>query len=459
MGVFSRSNLKKSIYYLKRNGLRKTVNAARERLNRSVEPPYCRSPLSEEERQKQKEHVRSGFSNVCFSIVVPVYHTPEMYLREMITSVIKQTYPIWELILVDASESVETKRIVDDYSDARIRYRHLSSNGGISENTNQGIAMAKGDYVGFLDHDDMLEENALYEMALRIRQEKIKGITLQMLYSDEDKCSGSGDTYYDPNYKEKFNLDLILSNNYICHFMVIERKLVQSLGLRKEYDGAQDFDLVLRAIHKILGEGGENEIAHISSVLYHWRCHTNSTAENPQSKLYAYDAGRRAVQYFVNRCGWKAKVVETEHLGFYRLEYKEDIFKTRPKLGALGGPVVQNKKIAGGRLSEDGTVFYDRLPISYSGYMHRAVLQQEAEALDIRNIEVRKELWDIFEQVVGAAYATLPGTNVFDAAVLPPDADHRALSVKLGEALRGQGYKLLYLPERRKVSVSGQERI
>lgn len=459
MGMLSRSNLKKSIYYLKRNGLRKTVNAVRERLDRSGEPPYCRLPLSEEEREKQKDHARSGFSNVCFSIVVPVYHTPETYLRQMITSVIEQTYPTWELILADATEGVETKCIVDDYVDDRIRYCHLSFNGGISENTNQGIALAKGDYVGFLDHDDMLEENALYEMALRIRQEKIKGITLQMLYSDEDKCSGSGDIYYDPNYKENFNLDLILSNNYICHFMVIKRELVQSLGLRKEFDGAQDFDLVLRTVHKILSEGGENGIAHISSVLYHWRCHTDSTAENPRSKLYAYDAGRRAVQDFVNRCGWKAKVVETEHMGFYRLEYKEEIFKTRPELGALGGPVVQNKKIAGGRLSEDGAVFYDGLPISYSGYMHRAVLQQEAEALDIRNIEVRTELWGIFEQAVGAAYATLPGTNIFDAAVLPPDADYRALSVKLGEALRQQGYKLLYLPERRKISVSEQEKI
>ena len=458
MGVFNSSNLKKSIYYLKRNGLIKTVNAVRERLDHAKEPAYCRSSLSEAERKRQSEHAGSGFSDVCFSIVVPAYHTPEPYLREMISSVIKQTYPMWELILVDATEGVEVKRIADTYGDARIRYHHLSSNGGISENTNQGIVLAKGDYVGLLDHDDMLEENALYEMALRIEQERVKGIVLQMLYSDEDKCNSTGDRYYDPNYKENFNLDLILSNNYICHFLVIKRELIQTLGLRKKFDGAQDFDLVLRTVHRILTEGEEKEIAHISSVLYHWRCHTDSTAENPQSKLYAYDAGRRAVQDFVDRLGWEAKVIETEHLGFYRLKYMKNIFETRPELGALGGTVVQKKKIVGGRLSVDGKAFYEGLPISYSGYLHRAVLQQEAEALDIRNIEVKKELWSLFEQVVGAAYVTLPGTNIFDAAGLPSETDFAALSVKLGAALRMRGYKLLYLPERKRISASGMKR-
>ena len=453
MGVFNSSNLKKTIYYLRRNGLGKTVDAMRERLNRSGESPYHWSPLSEEERKRQKEHVQAGLSNVCFSIVVPTYHTPEPYLRDMITSVIRQTYPTWELILADATEGMEVKRIVDTYDDNRIRYHRLSSNGGISENTNQGIAMAKGDYVGLLDHDDILEENALYEMAGRIEQERIKGIVLQMLFSDEDKCNASGDKFYEPHYKEKFNLDLILSNNYICHFMVIKRELIQALGLRKGFEGAQDFDLALRAADRIMAGGGEKEIAHISSVLYHWRCHTGSTAENPQSKLYAYDAGRRAVQDFVDRRGWRAKAVETEHLGFYRLEYEDDIFEIRPELGALGGPVVKNKKIVGGRLSADGEVFYDGLPISYSGYMHRAVLQQEAEALDIRNIEVRKDFWDIFEQVVGISYVTLPGTNVFDAAVLPPETNYTSLSVKLGAALRQEGYRLLYLPERKKLSI------
>lgn len=470
MGILNTANLKKAIYYLKRNGLKRTVNAVRERMDRRRQTSYQWEPLSEEEKNRQRKRAAEGFSEICFSIVVPTYRTPEKYLREMITSVIEQTYPKWELILADATESAaispETfvtgeariREIADSYGDSRIRYHHLSSNGGISDNTNQGISMAIGDYVGLLDHDDLLAENALYEMAVRIEQGRKRGVELQLLYSDEDKCNGAGTEFYDPNFKEKFNLDLFLSNNYICHFMVMRRELIQRLQLRREYDGAQDFDLALRGVYELLAGRRENEIAHIPLVLYHWRCHTGSTAENPQSKLYAYEAGRRAVQAFADKRGWRARAVDTEHLGFYRLEYEGDIFGMRPELAALGGPVVQNRRIAGGRMSPEGKVFYEGLPIAYSGYLHRAALQQEAEALDIRNIEVREELWEFFEQVAGVAYVTLDGTGIFDPAVLPRGTDCRRLSVKLGAAFRQRGYKLLYLPERKRMLGKGGRR-
>lgn len=466
MGVLNTSNLKKTIYYLKRNGIRKTVSALRERLGSRSQAPYQWKPVSEEEKAAQRQHSADGFSDVCFSIVVPTYRTPEKYFRDMITSVINQTYPNWELILADATESGKAgteenriKAVAESYGDARIHYCHLSVNSGIADNTNQGINMASGDYVGLLDHDDMLTENALYEMAARIEQEKQKGITLQLLYSDEDKCNGEGTEFFDPNRKEKFNQDLLLSNNYICHFMVMKRELIQRLRLRREYEGAQDFDLVLRGVYEVWADGQENQIVHIPSVLYHWRCHTGSTAENPQSKLYAYEAGRKAVQDFVDRKGWKARAVDTEHLGFYRLEYREDIFKARPELAALGGPVVQAGKIAGGRMSPEGRVFYEGLPVSYSGYLHRAVLQQEAEALDLRNIEVRAELWGLFEEITGVSYVALPGTGIFDPSTLPCGTDLRVLGVKLGTAFRQRGYKLLYLPERkRKLSKDRQQR-
>jgi len=451
MSILNIANLKKTIYYMKRNGLSKTVSVMRERMDRRGRISYQWKPVSEEEKKRQRQHAADGFSDVCFSIVVPAYRTPEKYLREMITSVINQTYPKWELILADATENTGTgggvKAVADSYKDSRIRYCHLSSNKGIADNTNQGLAMASGDYVGLLDHDDFLAENALYEMAVRIEQERQKGIELRILYSDEDKCNEDGTEFYDPNFKEKFNQDLLLSNNYICHFMVMERKLIQKLLLRREYDGAQDYDLVLRGAYEILTKGQEEEIFHIPLVLYHWRCHTGSTAENPQSKLYAYEAGRRAVQDFADRKGWKAKAADTEHLGFYRLEYEGDIFGMRPELAALGGPVIQNKKIIGGRMSPEGKVFYEGLPVSYSGYLHRAALQQEAEALDLRNIEVREELRELFEKVAGVAYVTAPGTNVFDAGLLPDGTDYRRLGVKLGEAFRRRGYKLLYLPD------------
>lgn len=474
MGILNTANLKKTIYYLKRNGLGKTVNALRERLGCRGQIPYQWKPVSEEEKALQRQRAAKGFSDICFSIVVPTYHTPEKYLRDMIASVIQQTYPGWQLILADASEDRDTgreqekksddinteskgiKAVAESYNDSRIRYHHLPFNGGIADNTNQGIVLASGDYVGLLDHDDMLAENALYEMAARIEQERQKGIEPQILYSDEDKCNGEGTEFYDPNYKEKFNQDLLLSNNYICHFMVMKRELIQKLRFRREYDGAQDFDLVLRGVYEVLAGGQENQIAHIPSVLYHWRCHTGSTAENPRSKLYAYEAGKKAVQDFADRKGWKARAMDTEHLGFYRLEYQRDIFQVRPELAALGGPVVQAGKIVGGRMSPEGRVFYEGLPVSYSGYLHRAALQQEAEALDLRNIEVREELRGLFEEVAGVPYTVLPGTGIFDPAALPGGTDLKALGVKLGEAFRQRGYKLLYLPERKRKMPKGR---
>lgn len=480
MGILNTANLKKTIYYLKRNGFRKTVSAMRERLARRSQASYQWEPVSEETRAAQRRHAAEGLSDICFSIVVPTFRTPEKYLRDMITSVINQTYPKWELILADATENETTetdapenttnvierrgknvctheisgKRIkaaVEAYGDSRIRYYHLAFNGGIADNTNQGIDMVSGDYVGLLDHDDMLTDNALYEMAVRIEQERQKGIELQLLYSDEDKCNEDGRIFYDPNIKEGFNQDLLLSNNYICHFMVMRRELIQKLRLRREYEGAQDYDLVLRGVSETLTHGGENQIAHIPLVLYHWRCHTGSTAENPKSKLYAYEAGRKAVQDFVNRKDWNARAVDTEHLGFYRLEYQEDILRMRPELAALGGPVIQDGKIAGGRMSLEGQVFYEGLSVSYSGYLHRAVLQQEAEALDIRNIEVREELRELFEEITCVSYRTLPGTDTFDPSALPRETDYRSLGVKLGAAFRQRGYKLLYLPDRKRI--------
>lgn len=455
MSILNMANLKKTIYYLKRNGFGKTISALGERLGSHRQTPYQWKPVSEEEKAAQRQRVADGFSDICFSIVVPAYHTPEKYLREMITSVICQTYSNWELILVDATENGDTgadepKEVAESYGDSRIHYHHLSINGGIADNSNQGVDMASGDYVGLLDHDDMLAENALYEMAARIEQERQRGVELQILYSDEDKCNGAGTEFYDPNFKEKFNQDLLLSNNYICHFMVMRRELIQKLRFRREYEGAQDFDLVLRGVYEVLEDGQEDQIAHIPSVLYHWRCHTGSTAENPRSKLYAYEAGRKAAQNFADRKGWKARAVNTEHMGFYRLEYQGNILKMRPELAALGGPVTQAGKITGGRMSPEGRVFYENLPVSYSGYLHRAALQQEAEALDIRNIEVREELWGLFEKITGVPYRALPGTGVFDPSTLPCGTDLRALGVKLGAAFRQQGYKLLYLPERKR---------
>ena len=444
----NRANLKKTKYYLKRNGLKNTYYAIMERLAGSRQPLYRFVPPAETELEKQRRDCRVWEPAVTISIVVPCYRTNPGHLLEMLESVLHQTYSRWELILADATEDDSVEKVQASLTDSRIRYVRLSENAGIAENTNRGVELASGKYVGLLDHDDLLTPDALYCMAAAIAQGKQTNKEPLLLYSDEDKCSGEGTVFYDPNFKEDFNLDLLLSNNYICHFMLMERSLIQELMLRKEYDGAQDYDLALRAAEQL--DGQEDRIVHVPKVLYHWRCHTSSTAENPQSKLYAYDAGRRAVQDFAGRKGWQVRAMDTAHLGFYRLEYQKDIFETREDLGAIGGPLIHRGKISGGRIAEDGRVYYEGLNCHFSGYLHRASLHQNAEALDIRNIQVRKEAWGLFQDAVGVAWQTLPGQEIFDVAVLPEGSDFIALSLTLSQALHKAGYKLLYLPEKKR---------
>lgn len=445
MGKISIANLKKTAYYLKRNGLKHTVSAVRERISGKGQEPYRFQPAAEEELSRQRALSGKGFSGKTFSIVVPAFKTPEKYLRRMIDSVLSQTYPGFELILADASGDDTVASVVRTYEDSRIVYTKLERNAGISDNTNCGISLAKGDYIGLLDHDDVLTADALFEMAAAIEEAEKKGVVPRLLYSDEDKCDGEEKTFFDPHFKEDFNLDLLLSNNYICHFLVMERGLMQELKFRNQYDGAQDFDLVLRAAFAL--QGKEDAIVHLPKVLYHWRCHSASTAENPQSKRYAYEAGLRATQDFARKKGWKVRAEETKHLGFYRYVYLDKPLNVREDAGAVGGPVYEKGRIAGGRMDETGRVYYENLPRTYSGYLHRAVLSQDAEALDIRNIAVREELHSLFAQVTGTEYKTDTRTGCFDISVLPEGTDFKAVSIALGRAIREKGYKLLYLPE------------
>ena len=405
--------------------------------------------LSAEERCKELERQRGQWRqeglSVSFSIVVPAYRTREEYLLEMAGSVLNQTYPQWELILADATEDDSVERAMGAVQDSRIRYVRLEKNQGIAQNTNKALALATGEYVGLLDHDDLLTHDALYEMAAAIHRGRKEGWEPEMLYSDEDKCDGEGKLFFEPNSKEDFNLDLLLSNNYICHFLVMKRELMQSLGFRPEYDGAQDFDLVLRGAGRLLEK--EGSIVHVPKVLYHWRSHAASTAENPRSKLYAYEAGRRAIQDFADARGWRAKAEDTAHVGFYVLRYEGNIFLERPDIGAVGGRLLQKGRVAGGRLTEEGKVLYEGLPKGYSGYLHRAALPQDAAAVDIRNIRVRPECRELFERVAGVPYKTVLQGERFDVSYLPKDCDYIEISLRLGRALREAGYRILYLPE------------
>ena len=465
MSKISIANLKKTIYYLQRNGLRDTFLAALERLQEKSGPAACEGPgspedseeydtrkvLSPEKLQLQRE--RGWQEKVKFSILVPAYRTPEVFLRAMIDSVLEQTYGELELILADASGDESVKKVADTYRDSRLVYVPLENNAGISENTNAALEKARGDYVALLDHDDVLTPDALYEMALQIERKRLAGERAAILYSDEDKCDETGSRYYEPHRKMDFNLDLLLSNNYICHFLAVETELARKVGFRREYDGAQDYDFVLRCVAALAAESGglgaaQDRILHIPRILYHWRCHRGSTAVNPRSKMYAYEAGEQAVKSFLEGCGWRGQVKPLHHLGFYRVHY-DHVFEDRPELGAVGGPVWdRKKKMIGGIYRASGRCPYEGLSRGFSGYMHRAALQQEAFAVDVRNMVLRPGLWETYEQVTGVPYSEreqrFPKAAASEAE---QNAAYVRLSLELARKIHEKGYRILWDPE------------
>lgn len=248
------------------------------------------------------------------SIVIPLYCTPLPYLKELLESVRRQSYENWQLCLADGSPDDKAKEFIEKHygREKRIVYRKLEENGGISANTNEAVALAAGEYLMLCDHDDTLEPDALYEIV-----KAINDTSADVLYTDEDKVSMDGRHYFDPNFKPDFNLFRLRENNYICHIFVVKKSLTDETGLlRSKFDGAQDFDFILRCCEKA------QKIMHIPKVLYHWRCHMDSTAADPSSKAYAYEAGRKAVREHYQRLGIDAKVEMTERPGWYRSHVK-----------------------------------------------------------------------------------------------------------------------------------------
>jgi glycosyltransferase involved in cell wall biosynthesis len=262
---------------------------------------------SVEEIKRQRVAEKKFSYRPLISIVVPAYRTPELFLRELIDSVVRQSYSNWELCIADGSGSgaAEVERITKTYSDSRIRYVRLAENGGISRNTNAGFAMAEGAYIGLLDHDDVLSADALYEV-VSLLNAKTPPDRPQLLYSDEDKVPADLSYHYEPHFKPDYNEELLNHYNYICHFLVFDRELLEiTEGLDPAYDGAQDYDFILRCTECLSKE----QIAHIPKVLYHWRVSETSTAGFSGYKDYAYEAAKRAVQAHFDRLSIQSRVL------------------------------------------------------------------------------------------------------------------------------------------------------
>lgn len=319
----NKENVKKGFEYIRRNGVSRFWTLAKAKAfpaGKSYKEWYEEHCPTKEELMRQREVEFSV--QPLISIVVPTYQTPIPFLKDMIDSVRKQSYEKWELCIADGSlngDENDTKVIrvreeLNRYSmeDKRIKVVYLEENQGIAENTNQALALATGEYIGLFDHDDMLTPDALYEIV-----KAINDYDYDVLYTDEDKISENSHDYKKPVFKPDYSPELLCANNYITHFFVAKKSIVDRLeGFRKEYDGSQDYDFIFRCVELA------KKVGHVSKVLYHWRMHGGSVAGNPTSKMYAYDAGKKAIQSHYDRVGIQANVEHMERLGLYHTEYK-----------------------------------------------------------------------------------------------------------------------------------------
>ena len=311
-----KSLIQKGFLSLRRNGLRVTWLKTKQKLFGQDYTQLAKQALfSEKELEQQRAHRFPR--EIKFSIVVPLYNTPEKFLREMIESVIAQTYSGWELCMADGSDGQhgDVKRICMEYAenDSRIRYRRLKKNLGISGNTNACLEMAGGDYIGLFDHDDLLHPAALYEVMRTICEKDA-----DFIFTDECTFHEVPEDATLPHFKPVFAPDTLRTNNYICHFTVFKRSLLDEVGLfDPECDGSQDHDMVLRLTEKA------QHVMHIPEILYYWRAHKDSVAGDMGSKPYTIKAGVRAVEKQLERLGMEGEVAPVlQGIPIYRVCYK-----------------------------------------------------------------------------------------------------------------------------------------
>ncbi len=251
--------------------------------------------------------------NIKFSILVPLYNTPIKFLKQMINSVVDQTYSNWQLCLADGSDRdhAYVGEYVKSLNDARISYKKLDKNMGISDNTNECIKLSDGDFIALFDHDDLLHPSALFEMVKVICEKNA-----DFIYTDEVTFVGKTSNITIYNYKPDYSPDTLRSYNYICHFTAFSRELLEQVGFfNNEYDGSQDYDLILRLTEKA------KNIAHIQKPLYFWRSHKASVASDVSAKPYVVDSAKRALSAHLERLGLSGRIEDSVVPTTYKIQY------------------------------------------------------------------------------------------------------------------------------------------
>ena len=323
-GGKARKNLRKINRFL--HG--KKINDPEEHIRNAYDEWMELNDPTEEELEKQR---KTKFKiSPKISILVPMYNTPLNFFEELVEYMINQTYTNWELCLEDGSpkKNEEIEEICK--KDKRIKYNYTGNNLGIAGNTNEALKRATGDYIALLDHDDLLPVNCLYEIVKAINEDP----DIEFIYTDEDKITTTDKPRFEPHFKPDFAIDTLRGNNYICHFSVFRKDLMQKLeGERSKYNGAQDFDIIIRMAEIT----DPKHIKHIPKVLYHWRVHDLSTAKaGGDAKPYAFEAGIKVLEDHLKRVGLEGKVSHGATLGNYKIDYK---VKGNPKVTIL----IQNR--------------------------------------------------------------------------------------------------------------------
>lgn len=295
-------NIKKAITYVKRNGVSKLVHRLRygSYIAQSDYQTWLFAQRVTKKNLETQSKTKFAYSPKI-SILVATFNTKEEYLKEMIDTVVNQSYSNWELCIADGSTNDFVEKYVREHYSSygdKIKFKKLDQNYGISGNTNKAFEMATGDYITVYDHDDTLELDCFYEIVKALQEYRY-----DVLYTDEDKFDDSTKMYNDPNLKPDFSEDLLRSHNYITHLFIVNKKIVDEVGYyNSEFDGSQDYDYIFRCVEKA------NAVYHIPRILYHWRMHPESTAQNPENKMYCYDAGKRAIEAHYKRVGVEATV-------------------------------------------------------------------------------------------------------------------------------------------------------
>lgn len=429
--------------YLKRYGVLNLLRKITEKASRGfdISEEFACENLTDEELLKQRNY-KFLYSPVI-SIVMPVYNPDDRYFRQTLNSIKNQSYENWQLCIGDAGNNKKNKILEEIFgNDDRVKYLDIPVNYGISGNSNKALELATGEYIGLMDHDDILTSDALFMVVSKINE------GYDIVYTDEDKTDENLNRYFSVYRKPDFNLNLFLSNNYMCHFTVISKKIISEAGnFRSEYDGAQDYDLFLRCIEKT------DRIGHVNKVLYHWRTVGSSTSGNPFNKEYAFDAGKRALQDYILRNNIKGvKVAQMEDPGYYRIrcgrkgklslsmvvngaitnedsDYylvldenmkisSSDIDKMLKRAYFTGADIVVPKIIKNGRYEYNGRAYTGNgyTPSLkgkrewYKGQSNLGILNMDVNIVPVKGILIRKKLYDKYINHKGRYICNLKGS-------------------------------------------------